>query len=558
MRTSAARRSLVLTLSAAVALTAAACAKSERQTGGGTAGKDVFVFGGSADPKTLDPAFANDGETFRVVRQLYEGLVGLKEGTTDLEPALATDWQASGNGTEYTFTLREGVKFTDGTPFNAAAVCANFDRWYNFKGALLQSSSLSYYWQAIFGGFATHDNENAPKTSLYKSCRAEGDNKAVISLTAPSGAFLASLSLPAFAMQSPAALQQYGADKVGGNEDSPKFEGTYWNAHPTGTGPYKFSKWQPGQQLEIVRNDDYWGEKAKTPRIVFRTIADNNARRQALENGSIDGYDLVAPEDIKALQAKGFEMLSRPAFNVGYIGFNQKKPPLDNLKIRQAIAYAINRDAVIKSKYPEGAEVAKEFMPPSVKGYADDVPTYDYNPDMAKKLIKESGVTNLTIEFAYPTDVSRPYMPSPVDNWQLMKSDLQKVGFTVKQKTDKWNPDYLDKSSTQGYQMYLLGWTGDYADADNFVGTFFRDTAVAIGQFGWDDPQVRKELSAARSEPDQAKREQAYKDINKEIMTKLPGLPYVHTKPYLAFKSTVKGFVPSPVQDEVMNNVTVS
>ncbi len=557
MRTRSARRTLVLALSGAVAVALAGCAESERDDdGGGSGGKDVFVFASSADPTTLDPTFANDGETFRVVRNIHEGLIGLKAGTTDIEPELATEWEPNADGTAYTFTLREGVKFTDGTDMNAEAVCANFDRWYNFKGALLQSSSLSYYWQAIFGGFATKDNPAAPETSLYKSCTADGDLEATVNLTAPSGAFLASLSLPAFAIQSPTALEKYGADDVSGAEDAPQFEGTYWNQNSTGTGPYKLEKWDVGQQVVLVRNDDYWGEKAKIPRLIFRIIADNNARRQALENGSIDGYDLVAPQDIEALTSAGYQMLTRPAFNVGYIGFNQKKAPLNNQKIRQAIAHAVNREALVQAQYPEGAEVATQFMPPSLNGYADDVVKYDYNPELAKQLIAQSGVKNLTLEFAYPTDVSRPYMPSPVDNWQLIKADLEKVGFTIKQRSDPWSPDYNNKTSTGVYQMYLLGWTGDYGDADNFIGTFFRDTGVATTQFGWDDPGIRKQLSDARSDPDQAARETQYQAINREIMEKLPGLPYVHTKPYLAFKKEVKGFAPSPVQDEVFSTIT--
>lgn len=560
MRISSARRTLVLALSGALALAAAACARSERESGGGgsTSTKDTFVFAGASDPKSLDPAFVNDGESIRVTRQIFEGLVGLKDGTTDIEPQLATAWTANPAGTEYTFTLKQGVQFSDGTPFNAAAVCANFNRWYNFKGPLLQSSSLSYYWQAIFGGFATKDSPTAPDTSLYKSCTASGDTSAVVTLTSASGAFLPSLSLPSFAIQSPDALQKYEADKVSGDADAPKFGGTYWNQHPTGTGPYKLEKWDVGQQVVLVANDKYTGNKAKINRLVFRIISDNNARTQALENGSIDGYDLVAPADIKTLKDKGFQLLTRPAFNVGYIGFNQKKAPLDNLKIRQAIAYAVNREALIKNQYPEGAEVATQFMPPTVKGYADDVTKYAYDPEKAKTLIQESGVANPTLEFAYPTEVSRPYMPSPVDNWQLIKSDLEKVGFTIKAKSDKWNPTYNDKTSSGGYQMFLLGWTGDYADPDNFIGTFFRDTAIALNQFGWDDPAVRKSLADARAIPDLAARETAYKAINKEIMDKLPGLPYVHTKPYLAFKKNVQGFVPSPVQDEVFDQVIIT
>ena len=560
MRISSARRTLVLALSGALALATAACA-SERDSGGGGGGgstKDTFVFAASSDPKSLDAAFINDGESLRVARQIFQGLIGLKPGTTDIAPELATEWSANAAGTEYTFTLKQGVQFSDGTPFNAAAVCFNFDRWYNFKGPLLQSSAMSYYWQAIFGGFATKDSPNAPDTSLYKSCAATDDTHAVITLTGPSGAFLPSLSLPSFAMQSPQALQQYKADEVSGNEEAPKFGGTYWNQHPTGTGPYKLEKWDVGQQIVLVTNEKYADTKPKIGRLVFKVISDNNARTQALENGSVDGYDLVAPEDIKSLRDKGFQLLARPAFNVGYIGFNQKKAPLDNLKIRQAIAHAVNREALVKAQYPEGAEVATQFMPPTVKGFADDVTKYAYDPDKARTLIRESGVANPTLEFAYPTDVSRPYMPSPVDNWQLIKADLEKVGFTVKQRSDKWNPDYNDKTSTGAYQMYLLGWTGDYADADNFVGTFFRDTAIALGQFGWDDAGIRSKLLAAREIPDLNQREQAYQALNREIMDKLPGLPYVHTKPYLAFKASVQGFTPSPVTAEMFDQVTVT
>jgi peptide/nickel transport system substrate-binding protein len=559
MRTSSARRTVVLALSGALALATAACAKSDRtEGGGGSSTKDTFVFAASSDPKSLDPAFVSDGESIRVARQIFQGLITFKGGTTEIAPDLADSWSANGTGDQYTFKLKSGVQFSDGTPFNAKAVCFNFDRWYNFKGNLLQSSSLSYYWQAVFGGFAKKDNPTAPDKSLYKSCSATDDSTAVVSLTSPSGAFLGSLTLPSFAMQSPDALQKYGADTVGGTEDSPKFTGSYWNQHPTGTGPFKLDKWDLGQQVVLVPNDKYNGPAPKVKRLVFQIISDNNARSQALQNGTIDGYDLVAPEDIKTLQDKGFQLLSRPAFNVGYIGFNQKKAPLDNQKIRQAIAYAINRDALVKSKYPEGAEVAKEFMPPSVLGYSDSVTTYNYDPEKAKTLIKESGVTNLNLEFAYPTDVSRPYMPSPVDNWQLIKADLEKVGFKITQKSSKWSPDYNNATSTGKYQMYLLGWTGDYADPYNFIGTFFGDVGVAVNQFGWDAPNIRSELQTARGIPDDTQRTAAYQKINNEIMEELPGIPYVHTKPYLAFKNTVKGFVPSPTQNETFDTVTVS
>ncbi len=555
MRTKTVRGATIIALSGALALSA--CAQSDRDTGGdnGSNARDVIVFAASADPTTLDPAFASDGETFRVTKQIFEGLIDLKPGSTEVVPELAKSWDTSADGKAWTFHLQEGVKFTDGTPFDAAAVCANFDRWYNWKGLLLQNQSLSYYWQTVFGGFATKDNPDAPATSLYQSCDATDASTAVIHLTSPSSAFLPALSVSAFGMQSPTAMQKYEADKITGTGDAPKFAGAYWDQHPTGTGPYMFSKWEHGTQVELVRNDNYWGNKAKTQRLVFVTKPDVNDRKQSLQGGTIDGYDNVSPGDIDALKTDGFQVPLRPPLSLGYIGFNLAQPPMDNLKIRQAFAYAVNRDALVKAKYPPGAEVAKEFLPRALAGYTDDVPSYDYNPDKAKQLIAESGVKNPTIELAYPTDVSRPYMPVPQDNWSLIKADLEKVGFTVKKASDPWSPDYLRKYQAGEYQSYLIGWNADYADTDDFLGVFFRDISP---QFGWDDANVRDLLAKARAETDPDQRASIYEQANKEIMTQLPGLPYVLVGSAVALSKDVHGFVATPVTgNEDFSTVTV-
>lgn len=555
MRTKTVQRATILALSGALALSA--CAKSSRDTGGngGDKARDVIVFAASSDPTRLDPAFASDGETFRVAKQIFEGLIDLKPGTTEVVPKLAEKWDTSADGKAWTFHLRQGVKFTDGTAFNAAAVCANFDRWYNWKGALLQNQSLSYYWQTVFGGFATQDNPAAPKTSLYQSCEATDDSTAVIHLTSPSSAFLPALSVPAFAMQSPTALAKYHADEVTGTGDEPKFTGTYWDTHPTGTGPYQFVKWQHGTEVDLVRNDNYWGAKAKTKRLVFVTKSDVNDRKQSLQAGSIDGYDNVDPGDIDALKSAGYQVDQRSPLSLGYIGFNLAKPPMNNLKIRQAFAYAINRKALVQAKYPPGAEVAKEFLPKALAGYTDDVPTYDFDTAKAKQLIAESGVKNPTIELAYPTDVSRPYMPVPQDNWSLMKADLEKAGFTVKKASAPWSPDYLANYQAGKYQAYLIGWNADYADTDDFLGVFFRDVSP---QFGWDDAAVRNLLAQARAETDPDKRASMYEQANKQIMTQLPGLPYVLVGSAVALAKDVHGFVANPVTgSEDFSTVTV-
>jgi peptide/nickel transport system substrate-binding protein len=540
----------VLVLGAALALVAGACGSQKSSSGGGGAATKkggTIVFAASSDPVTLDPAFASDGESFRPANQIYEGLVKTKEGGTDVQPSLAESWTPSNNGTTWTFNLRQGVKFHDGTPFNAAAVCANFDRWYNLKG-IAQSSSASYYWNTVFGGFS---DKKTP--SLYKSCEAKDDKTAVINLTKPSASFIAALTSTAFYMQSPTALKKYDADKVSGTEDSPKFESSYGLQHPTGTGPFKFESFAANDKTVVVRNDDYWGEKAILDKVIFRTIPDLAARRQALEAGEIQGYDNADPNDVASLKAN-YQVLQRPAFNVAYVGFNQKKKPLDNPKIRQAIAYALNRDALIKAKYPAGSEVANEFMPPLVLGYNPDVTKYAYNPDKAKQLIAASGVKNPTLEFWYPTSVSRPYMPDPQANFQAFKADLEKVGFKVVPKSAPWRPDYLNAIQSGKSPVYLFGWTGDYGDADNFVGTFFQ---APNSQWGFDNKAIFSSLDAAEKETDQNKRIADYKQANEQVMQFLPGVPYAHTGPFLVLAKNVKGYVPSPVTTELFTKVSL-
>ncbi len=554
LRSKASRRTLAVSLSGMLAATLAACGGGSDGGGdaGGNQGGATFVFGGSADPVILDGAYVSDGESLRAIRQIFDGLVTTEAGGTKIVPALAESWESSPDGLQWTFQLRDGVKFHDGTEFNGEAVCANFDRWYNFEG-VQQSPSVAYYWTTVFGGFAKNEDKSLGE-SLYKSCEA-GDGSATITLARPSSTFVSALSLPAFSIASPKALEEFKADEVSGTGEAPQFTGTFGTEHPVGTGAFKFKSWEKGNQLVLERNDDYWGEKAKVSTLVFKPIADGPARRRALESGDIDGYDLVDPADVGDLEAAKFQVVRRPAFNVGYVGFNQKQKPLDNPKIRQAIAHAIDRQSVLQTNYPEGAVVAKQFMPPEVFGYAEDVPTYDFDLAKAKQLIQESGVTNPTIEFWYPTDVSRPYMPDPAKNFELMRGDLEEAGFKVIPKTAPWNPQYLDVVDSGKAAVYLLGWTGDFGDPDNFIGTFFQ---APTPQWGFKNPEIHKLLSDAEAETDEAKRTQLYQEANRKIMEFLPGIPYVHTEPALAFTPGVKGFVASPTSGEDFSTVSVA
>jgi peptide/nickel transport system substrate-binding protein len=532
---------------------------STEASGGAEGG--TLVFAGASDPVVLDGSLVSDGESLRAIDQIYETLVGLKPGTTELAPALAKSWEASDDGLEWTFQLEEGVTFHDGEPFNAEAVCYNFDRWYNFKGSF-QNPSASYYWQTVFGGFAKTDPKSgAPADSLYKSCTANGENEVVLTLTKASSSFLGALSLSAFSIASPKALQEFGADEGTVNADG-IFQptGSYGTEHPTGTGPFKFESWTVGDRLVLVKNEDYWGEKAKIDKLIFRPIADNAARLQALQNGEIDGYDLVEPQDIATIEGdESLQILNRPAFNVAYVGINQAIPPMDKVEVRQAIAHALNREEVVDSFYSGRGQVAQEFMPPEVVGYADDVTQYDYDPAKSKELLQKAGLTlPVPITFWYPTDVSRPYMPDPQRNFEAFSASLEEAGFKVTPKSAPWRPDYLGTVDEGKAQLYLLGWTGDFGDPDNFVGTFFQDGQKAWGTDKKPNQEVMDLLDKAESETDIDARTGLYQDANRAIMDWLPGVPYAHSQPALAFKAGIEGYEPSPVSLESFATVTKS
>ncbi len=550
-------RRRLLTGAAAVAIGALALSacSSQRDGGGGeeTASGDVdstFVFGASGDPSSLDPAFASDGESFRIARQIFEGLVGVEPGTADPAPLLAESWEQSEDGLSYTFQLKEGVTFHDGTEFTADAVCFNFDRQNNFTG-IAQSESLSYYWGKIMRGYADTG------TSIYDSCEVVSDTEVTVNLSQPFAGFIAALSLPAFAMQSPAALEEYNADDVGGTSEAPTLS-EYATAHPTGTGPFMFDSWEPGSETTVTAYEDYWGEQGQVEEVIFRVIGDTTARRQALESGSIDGYDLVAPADLGALEDAGFTLVNRDPFNVLYLGMNSADPALSDIRVRQAIAHAIDKEQLVSQVLPEGTELAEQFMPESVIGFNDDVTTYEYDPEAAEALLAEAGFSEaspLTLTFNYPVNISRPYMPNPEQIFTNLQSQLEAVGIVLNPVSNEWS-EYLDLiQGGSDHGIHLLGWTGDYNDPDNFVGTFF---GAPSNEWGFDNPELFAALTEARGLASVEEQEPAYQDINEQIAQFLPGIPLASPVPTLAFAERVVSYPASPVQDEVYNMIELS
>ncbi|MFV0133521.1 ABC transporter substrate-binding protein [Streptomyces sp. HMX87] len=547
MRISRSRAARAITAALAVGLIATGCA-SERDKEDSKGDKDTFVFGAPGDPASLDPALASDGETFRVTRQAFEALLEHEPGGTELVGGLAESWESNDKGTVWTFNLRKGVKFHDGEAFNAAAVCANYDHWFNWTGTY-QSSAVSYYWQKIMGGFAKNEDPETPEAN-YKSCTAKDENTAVIEVKKPSANLPGGFSLQALAIHSPKAIEAYKKQAASASGDAISYPDYSQKAGTVaGTGPYKVAKWNKGnKEVTLQRFDDYWGDKAKVKNLVFRTIDTEEGRRQALQAGDIDGYDLVAPADVKTLENDGFQVPTRGVFNLLYLGMTQEaNPALKKKEVRQAIAHSIDRENLVKTQLPEGGKVATQFMPETVAGYSEDVKKYPFDTAKGKQLLKDAGESGLKIDFCYPTEVTRPYMPAPQDLFELMKADLEKAGIKVTPKPMKWNPDYVDATEAGACPLYMLGWTGDFNDGYNFIGTWFAHYDKA---WGFKNKELFEAVNAGSKFADPAKRTESYKKANEVIMDYLPGLPISSSPPAIAFGKDVNPPKVSPLTQE--------
>ena len=539
----------------ALALTTVSCAESERSgdgEGGEGSGDSTFTFGAAGAPEMFDPLYATDGETFRVTRQMFQGLLGIEPGTAEVVPELATEWTSNEEGTEWTFTLRDDVTFHDGEPFNAEAVCANFERMFDQNEA---GQVAAEYWGYVMGSFA-----NDPDNSLYQGCEASDEFEAVVTISRSTSGFPTMLTLASLAMQSPAAMESGDANGIEAQGEGFSFPDYAQN--PVGTGPYQFVEYdQAVGTVSLEAYDDYWGDAPASSNLTFRVIPDESTRRQELEAGSIDGYDLPNPADWPGLEESGNSVEVRDPFNIFYLGLNpEANPQLKDLKVRQALYYALDREQLVQTQLPEGAEVATQFMPSTVSGYDSALEPYAYDPDQAKQLLQEAGAEGMTLTFAYPTEVSRPYMPDPQQLFEALRTNLEDVGIKVDVKTASWNGGYLDNVTAGKYDAYLLGWTGDYDSAFNFVGTFFgnlKENDFGTKAYPW-GKQLADDLQAADAVVDEDERGTAFEEINRQIMEEyLPGLPISHSPPALVVGPDVEGVIPSPLTAEEFSTVSV-
>jgi peptide/nickel transport system substrate-binding protein len=531
----------------------AGCGGGETISGGGGGGSgSTLTFGRGADSVTLDPVNATDGESFRATRQIFDTLLDFAPESFDLQPSLASEIpKPEDGGRTYTVKLRPGIKFHDGTTLDAEAVKFNFDRWRDtkneyHKGGGGQTSEFAYY-SSQFGGF---DDD-----SIIESVEVVNENTVRFRLKEPQGPFLRNLTMSPFAIASPKAIQK----DVDG----------FWQ-NPVGSGPYTFESWERNSEVRVRAFKDWWGADLppsegfggpKMKNLVIRSIPENTARVAALTGNQLNMADGLVPDDVPTIEEQeGFKLEFRPPNTIGYLAMNNEKKPFDDPRVRQAFNYAIDIDKIVETVLRDTGDVASNYMPSLLPFFNKDVKPYPYDPQKAKQMLKQAGVSNLSTELWY-MPIPRPYMPDAKSIAQVMQQDLKKVGVNAKLVTYEWGT-YLEKTGEGAHPMCLLGWTGDNGDPDNFLNVLLNSATAtptdAQNVAYYKNPQVDKLLEQAQSTVDENEREKAYYKAQEIMHEDAPWVPIAYVEPPIGLQQSVQGFAPNATSSEALNTVYIS
>jgi peptide/nickel transport system substrate-binding protein len=487
----------------------------------------ALVLGIEADPDIIDPHVGTGWVTWRVDYQIYEGLV--KEdltvkptgpGPAPIAPSLATSWEMSPDGTTYTFKLRRGVKFHDGTDFDANAVLYNFERIWK------KDAPHFYERGAAFAGLLMRK---------VKDIRVVDSHTVAITLVHPWADFIrqiAQFSPVRATFISPTALKKWG------NQDIAE--------HPVGTGPFEFVERVRGQKIVLKRTENYWGNTAHLDRVIFRPLPEAAARVTALQTGEVHMINVPPLDSVEPLKSQGYNLqLSWPP-HVWYYSLNTNQGhPTSDARVRRAIAMAINKEAIASQLLKGTASAAYQMFAPSSPAFDPSFKMYPYDPAGAKKLLAEAGFAN-GFEAKWMTSVSGSGQIAPVQITEMIQADLAKVGVKMNMETYEWIA-YIYKQRG--------GLAANKADASqmswgmttNTWLNFWTNSRLMYGGRGpvgdYKNPGYDDLVEQAERQTDQKEMVRLYRRAHEMLMKDAAYLPIIHDRAPIVLGPKVKGFV---------------
>lgn len=495
---------------------------SEGSGSGGTAAS--IVYGSSNEPQSLDPAFANDLYSGSIIGQVYEGLYRYGDKDVTVQPCLAKEMpEISADGTIYTIPLNEGVKFHDGTDFNAEAVKKSIERQLEPN----RTSDMPYA-EFVYGSEASNTG--------VKTVEAVDDHTVKITLRSPSTPFIRNLAMVLGApIVSPTAVEKAS----GGNIS----EG------PCGTGPYKFVDWTKAASITLAANDAYWGDAPQIKNVVYKFITDPNTRIASLVNGECDIAEGVGISNADQVTSAGLNIVKGDVLSTSYFGYNTVEGICADPEVRKAITQAVNVPELVQKAYGEYADVANSLMPPVMAPYDSDIKQPGFDPDAAKATLAAKGVTSL--------DCIVPTGGSSVDVVQIarfIQGYLSDVGVTLNINQFDWTT-YRTKVQTGPFDICSYAWIGDNGDPDNFMNLLATpDKSINVSRFA--DSRYTELISTGVVTPDGDARNAIYHECEQIIADKQPILLLSHPTQPLGVNPKVQNFIYHPTGLVYMKNLS--
>lgn len=507
-----------------VLLLAISCGRSQKAKDSTDAEKPKYggtlIYTKNHPPATLDPAKSVETESTIPCDNIYDGLVHLKLGTTGIAPALARNWAISEDGKIYTFYLRSGVTFHDGTPFNADAVLFSVNRQRDPRHPYHGKGDDFEYWKAM------------GMDRILKAVYAKNDSTVIFELHEPNATFLYILAMQFLNIVSPEAVKRWG------NE--------FWK-HPVGTGPFVMKEWKNDGTLILTSNEQYWDGRPFLDSLIFLSNPDESDRVKALMNGEITLTECGSPELIRQLeQNPDITIFRQSGVNIGYLAMNMNKKPFKDLRVRQAIVYGIDREKLVREVYSEFGRPAKNPIPPMLLGYNDEIRPTPYDPDLSRKLLAEAGYPNGFSCTLWAIPIIREYMPDGMKAAQMIQADLRQIGIETRIITYPWN-EYLNRLYAGEHDMALMGWIADIPDPDNFF--FMLDKTVADQKQSNNVAFYRGEemaglIKAGRTTTNQFERSRIYREACAVFNRDLPWFTIAHSVVNVPMRKQVRNFQP--------------
>ena len=504
-------------VAALVALILLACSDPKIQR------ESVLVVGKARDVIGLDPARVSDDESVEVCEQIYEHLVRYAPDSTAIQPALAVSWEVFDNGTAWVFRLRDGVTFHDGTPMDADAVVYSFERQRDPNHPAHEPDFI--YWRDQYS---------------YIEKIEKVDRLTVrIKIERSYAPFLSSLAMFPAAIVSPTAVKKWG-------QDFPK--------HPSGTGPFRFGSWTPGDRVVLERNDHYWGPTPPLQRIVFRSIPDARQRLVALEGDAVEIAFSVLPGELQYVKLHPDLTLHHVAVaNVAYVAMNTQRAPWNDVSVRRAVNFAVNKGPIVKLLYQGLAVPARGPVPPTLSGYTPDVQDYPYAPLQARVLLADArnrGVFDPGRRYTlYVPRNPRAYLPEPEQLGRVLQRNLAEAGLTIDVVAQDFRAHQEDCLAGK-HDLCLYGWTADNGDPDNFLKILLDRDELHVGPEQniafYRNAELHGLLTYAEETFDPEERNDYYRKAQQIVAREAPWVPLAHTEMAVAARNDVMGLILHP------------